>query len=166
MKKGILFGVGYALFILLAIGIGLYYSNFDVPDNKLISDVKKTEVTQSFDEALKADRERIERNKASKDPNKWEPSPTFVLVAISIGAIADIVIVILWARHDNRKKQQEEVQGTTLKRRITDSNLFWWIIGLGVVQKKNDRLVIVWKYVVGYIVLGLLLKVWLSKELV
>ncbi|MEH7385357.1 hypothetical protein V7147_08115 [Bacillus sp. JJ1521] len=63
MKKGLLIGLAYGLFILLAVGIGLFYSTFDVPSNKIISDAKQTEVTQSFEEALKADNERVEKKK-------------------------------------------------------------------------------------------------------
>ncbi|MFS0862466.1 hypothetical protein [Fredinandcohnia sp. 179-A 10B2 NHS] len=164
MKKGILFALAYCLFILLAVGIGLYYSTFDVPKNKAIENVKYTQVTQSFQEALKKEQERVEKRKAAEDPDRWKPSPAFVLTAISIGAIADIVIVILWARHENKKRDESNSIHIS-KKRITDSKLFWWIIGLGIVQKKNDRLIIEWKYIVAYIVLGFLLKVWISKEL-
>lgn len=164
MKKGILFALAYCLFIVLAVGIGLYYSTFDVPKNKAIQNLKDTEVTQSFEEALKEDNERVEKRKAAEDPNKWKPSPAFVLTAISIGAIADIVIVIVWARHENKKREESNTIHVR-KKRITDSNLFWWIIGLGIVQRKNNRLIIDWKYIVAYIVLGILLKVWITKEL-
>ncbi|RFB18450.1 hypothetical protein DZB84_05945 [Bacillus sp. HNG] len=165
MKKGLLFGLAYGLFILLAVGIGLYYSIFDVPSNKIVSDVRQTEATQSFEEALKADKERVEKKTEAQKDNRWKPSPTFVLVAISIGAIADIVIVILWARHENKKRKFEGNETQLRKKRITDYAIFWWIIGLGIVQKKNEKLVIYWRYMVAYIVLGFLLKVWITKEL-
>ncbi|MFD1780716.1 hypothetical protein ACFSFW_18790 [Fredinandcohnia salidurans] len=166
MKKGLLFGFAYCLFILLAVGIGFYYANFDVPNKNAIIDSEKKEVTQSFEDALKADKERVEKDKADESKNRWNPSPTFVLVAISIGAIADIVIVILWARHENKKRLIEEKNSHLQKKRITDNSIFWWIIGLGIVQKKNEKLVIDWRYVVAYIVLGFLLKAWVSKELI
>ncbi|MFT4415864.1 hypothetical protein ACLM5H_18555 [Fredinandcohnia humi] len=164
MKKGLLFALAYVFFILLAVGIGMYYSTFDIKENKMITDAKQSEVTQSFDEALKADQERVEKKKADEDPNKWKPSPAFVLIAISIGAIADIVIVILWARHENKKRAQENKANLPRKKRMTDSNVFWWVIGLGIVRKRNDRLIIDWKYVAVYLILGLLLKVWITKE--
>ncbi|MEH7238346.1 hypothetical protein [Bacillus sp. JJ1562] len=164
MKKGLLFGLAYGLFILLAVGIGLYYSTFEVPNNKIVSDAKQKVDTQSFEEALKADNERVEKKKEVQNDNRWKPSPTFVLVAISIGAIVDIVIVILWARHENKKRKFEKNEILINKKRITDYNIFWWIIGLGIVQKKNDKLVIYWRYVMAYIVIGFLLKAWITKE--
>ncbi|QOR68101.1 hypothetical protein IM538_08325 [Cytobacillus suaedae] len=165
MKKGILFTIGYCVFILLAAGIGFYYSSDNTPEGTLTNEAKQNEVKQAFSEALKADEERIEKKKESEDPDKWTPSPGFVLTAVSIGAIADIVIVILWARHENRKREIEDGTNLTRKKRLTDSNLFWWVIGLGIVRKRNDKLIVDWKYVLAYIILGLLLKVWLTKEL-
>ncbi|MBE4907595.1 hypothetical protein IMZ08_05895 [Bacillus luteolus] len=162
MKKGILFTLGYCLFIVLAAGIGFYYSSESTQEDKL---TRQNEVKQAFNEALKAEEERIEKKKESEDSDKWTPSPGFMLTAISIGAIADIVIVILWARHENRKRELEAGTNLTRKKRLTDSNLFWWVIGLGIVRKRNDKLIVDWKYVVGYLILGLLLKVWLTNEL-
>ncbi|WP_010283575.1 hypothetical protein [Bacillus timonensis] len=77
---------GVCLFILLAVGIGLYYSQFEVPSNKIISNAEQSEVNQSFKEAFEADKERVEKKKEVESNNSWKPSPTFVLVAISIGA--------------------------------------------------------------------------------
>lgn len=162
MKKGILFTLGYCLFILLAVGIGIYYSSNSTHEEKL---TRQNEVKQAFDEALKAEEERIEKKKESEDPDKWTPSPGFVLTAISIGAVADIVIVIWWARHENRKRELEAGTNLARKRRLTDSSLFWWVIGLGIVRKKNEKLIVDWKYVVAYLILGVFLKVLLTKEL-
>lgn len=165
MKKGIYFALAYLVFISLAIGIGVYYSTFDVPKDPMIERAKQSDASRSFEEAVKKDEERVKGLKAAKDPNKWEPSPTFVMTAVSLGAIADIMIVILWARHENKKRALEAGESGTRTKRITDSNVFWWVIGLGIVRRKNERLVIDWKYVVAYIAVGLLAKVWITKEL-
>ncbi|KAA0544638.1 hypothetical protein FZW96_19715 [Bacillus sp. BGMRC 2118] len=165
MKKGIYFALAYLGFICLTIGIGVYYATFDVPKDPMIEKAKQSEVSASFEEALKKDEERVREIRETKDPNKWEPSPTFVITAVSLGAIADIIIVILWARHENRKRALEADQNTKRKKSITDSNLFWWIIGMGIVRRKHEKLIVDWKYVALYIILGILLKVWLSKEI-
>ncbi|WP_456275100.1 hypothetical protein [Bacillus sp. AK128] len=166
MKKGLIFGLGYFLFIIAIISIGIFYSTLDIPKQSPANEATQTKLNQSFDEALKEHQEKIEEKKKNEDPNKWKPSSSFVLTAVSLGAIADIVIVILWARHENRKKESGIIVGNKTKKRITESAIFWWIIGLGIVRKKNDRLVIDWKYIVVYLLLGLLVKVWITKELV
>ncbi|MEH7385356.1 hypothetical protein V7147_08110 [Bacillus sp. JJ1521] len=74
------------------------------------------------------------------------------------------MIVIFWARHENKIRKFEDNETQFRKKRITDYAIFWWIIGLGIVRKKNEKLVIYWRYVVAYIVLGFILKAWITKE--
>ncbi|WP_077617101.1 hypothetical protein [Bacillus sinesaloumensis] len=169
MKKGLLFVLAYGVIILLLIGIGFFYSKLFVPTTNVSIDnnKEKSEFTQSFKEALREDKERTEKKKLEENNNnRWNPSPTFILVAVSVGAVADIVIVILWARHENRKNQDMGLESRQRKKRITDSTIFWWIIGLGVVQKRHEKLVVDWRYVIAYIVIGFALKFWISKDFV
>ncbi len=140
MKKGVLFVSAYCFIMFSIIAIGIYYPKLDVPENRFIVNSAQTYETQSFDEALKAHEEKTKGKKETENPNRWKPSSAFVITAISIGAIADIIIVLLWARHENKKREKEAEANLPRKKSITDYSLFWWVIGLGMIKKEERKI--------------------------
>ncbi|MDZ5473722.1 hypothetical protein SM124_18550 [Bacillus sp. 31A1R] len=99
------------------------------------------ELSLSFKEEMAIHKEKV-KQKEIENAGKWQPSKQFVMIAMISASILDIIIVLLWARHENIKR--EKAEGIQSKR-ITDSKWFWNLVALGIVQPKNNRIVINWR---------------------
>lgn len=56
-------------------------------------------------------------------------------------SVSDVAIILIWARHVNRKKEGRE----DTKIGLTDRKWFWNIVALGIVQPKDSKLVLNWR---------------------
>jgi competence protein ComGC len=103
-------------------------------------------------ESFKKEMSVYEIRKAQREAelsDRWRPSEWFVIIALTASSILDIVIVLLWARHENRKR---EGKPQTVKPRLTDRRWFWNIMAMGIDQPKNNKLVINWRNLVLVII--------------
>jgi hypothetical protein len=114
----------------------------------------QSEVTETFSKELKAHEEKVKQKEIER-ANRWKPSKTFVIVAISISSVLDIIIILLWARHENKKREGNPV---TPSKRWTNQKWFWNVVALGIVQPKNNKLVISWVNLVVFLVAMYFLK--------
>lgn len=148
-KKKVAFFLLY--FVLMA---SLIFAAVSVPinSNENVPSVKP-ELSNSFKEEMRIHEEKV-RQKEIENAGKWEPSKQFVITAIVLASISDIVIILLWARHEN-KKREGSVQ---TRNRLTDSKWFWNIVAMGIVQPKNNRIVINWKNLIIFVIVMYLLK--------
>lgn len=131
-KMTIWFFTGYVLMMVSLIST-VAFVDFD----KTTSPIKISESNTTFkDELIKHER-KVEEKK-NKEPKQilFTVSDEFAIIAVSIGAILDIVIVILWARKENQKLEGREI---TSKRRWRDTKIFWNIVAMGVVQPTNNK---------------------------
>ena len=96
--------------------------------------------------------ERTVAAPANKEPTQllFKVSDEFAIMAVTAGAILDIVIVILWARKENQKAERHEILG---KKRWRDTKIFWNIVAMGVVQPKNNKYSINWFNLIGVTIL-------------
>ncbi|MFD1738013.1 hypothetical protein ACFSCX_15865 [Bacillus salitolerans] len=124
-------------------------------------DYSHTPIEQTHTEEMKAlfsdamaKYELKQEEKRKENEGKWTVSNEFAVTAVTLGAIFDIVFILLWARYEN-KKREGEVQP---KKRWTDSKWFWNIVAFGVVQPKNNRLVINWKNFILFVIMMYVLK--------
>ncbi|MHC0037765.1 hypothetical protein [Pseudoneobacillus sp. C159] len=100
----------------------------------------KSEVSHTFQmEMKKYEQQKIE--KEIKNADKWKPSKRFVATSIAIASVLDVVIILIWARYENKKRAGKSA---TLKKRWTDQKWFWNIVALGIVQPKNNKIVVNW----------------------
>ncbi|MDF2856254.1 MAG: hypothetical protein K0Q87_2105 [Neobacillus sp.] len=158
MKKTLLFFLGYAVLMVSLIFSGIYFSNANLSSTNPIIQQNKSDTEKSikdFKEAFKTS-ETVVKKPIKED--KWKPSSTFLIIAISIASVIDLVIILLFVKYENRKKELAK-QGIIQKNRITDSNWFWWVIGLGVLKKTENQLKVNWKLFISYSLLLLGVKV-------
>lgn len=106
------------------------------------------EIQESFKKEMNVYETRKVKREAELS-ERWRPSDRFVIIALTASSILDIVIVLLWARHENRKR---EGKPQTVKPRLTDHKWFWNIVTMGIVQPKNNKLVISWRNLVLVII--------------
>lgn len=115
---------------------------------KINESIISEEVDPTFKDALEIYEKQQEVEKQNK--RKWKVSNEFVMIAVTIGAVLDIIIVIVWARTQNRKlKESKDIK----KRKWLYSKLFWNIVALGVIQPKETKFVINWYNVVAVSIL-------------
>ncbi|WP_254178596.1 hypothetical protein [Cytobacillus oceanisediminis] len=100
--------------------------------------------------------------KAAENEGKWQPFNTFVITAISIGSCLDIIVVLLWARHENKKKQQGQFSNPN---RLTNKKWFWYLVSMDIVLPKDDKLTFSLKNFILTVTLLVLLKLWLFDQL-
>ncbi|URT71810.1 hypothetical protein [Cytobacillus firmus] len=103
-----------------------------------------------------------QEKKAAENEGKWQPSNTFVITAIAIGSCLDIIVVLLWARHENKKKQQGQF---TNPNRLTNKKWFWYLVSMGIVLPKNGKLTFSLKNFILTVIFLVLLKFWLFDQL-
>lgn len=120
-----------------------------------------SEISSAFSKELQIQKNKQEM-KAAENEGKWQPSNTFVITAISIGSCLDIIIVLLWARHENKKKQQGQVSNPN---RLTNKKWFWYLVSMGIVLPKDGKLTFSLKKFVLTVTLLVLLKHWLFDQL-
>lgn len=105
----------------------------------------------TFAEELKKYEEKRQQEELLKEKEKgWEVSNEFAVTAITIGSILDVVIVLLWARSENRKREGVPFPD---KKRWRDSRMFWNIVAMGVVQPKDNKLKVNWINMIGVFLL-------------
>jgi hypothetical protein len=149
LNKTLLFFLGYAVLMVSLIFSGIYFSKLNLSTTSpgiQPNNVDQEKSISVFKEAFKTS-ETVENTPIKED--NWKPSSTFVLIAISIASVIDLVIVLLCVKYENRKKELEKL-GIIQKNRITDSNWFWWVIGLGVLKKTENQLKVNWKLFITY----------------
>lgn len=155
LKKMIIyFFAGYAFLMISLIYFALHV------DIQKIEEANKHEILDTFSEELKKAQDKSEQ-RAAENEGKWQPSNQFIMTAMIGASILDIVIILLWARYENKKR----AGGTVNPRRITNQKWFWNLIALGIVQPKDGRIVLNWKNFVGVILFMIFLKFWISDRL-
>ncbi|KAA9021071.1 hypothetical protein [Niallia endozanthoxylica] len=141
----ILFFTGYVLLMVSMIaGVTLV----DLPNINEGNTVEK--VNPTFEEALAAYEQQQAEKKAEQEERKWKVSNEFVMIAVTIGAVLDVIIIVIWAKTQNRKLKEAK---ETNKRKWLYSKVFWNIVALGVIQPKEKQLVINWYNLIGVTIL-------------
>lgn len=120
-----------------------------------------SEISSAFSKELQIQKHNQEK-KAAENEGKWQLSNTFVITAISIGSCLDIIVVLLWARHENKKKQQGHF---TNPNRLTNKKWFWYLVSMGIVLPKNGKLTFSLKNFILTVIFLVLLKFWLFDQL-
>lgn len=157
MKKNKVFAFFLIYFFLLAslIGGSIVFEPSKSNKNTTQSD---NEVASIFKEELAKQEEKVQIKKEEFDKSgRWKPSKQFVITAIIIASILDIVVVLIWAWHENKKKANQSMD-TNGKKKVTESKWFWYIIGLGIIVPKNNRLTVSWINLAVVIILMYFLK--------
>jgi hypothetical protein len=117
-----------------------------------------TEIASAFSKEIQIQEEKEEK-KAAENEGKWQPSKTFIITAISIGSVLDVIIAILCARHENKKNQESQSFNPN---KWTSKK---WFGSMGIVEPKNGKLTISWKNLILTILFLVLLKFWLFEKL-
>lgn len=120
----------------------------DLPNINEGNTVEK--VNPTFEEALAAYEQQQAEKKAEQEERKWKVSNEFVMIAVTIGAVLDVIIIVIWAKTQNRKLKEAK---ETNKRKWLYSKVFWNIVALGVIQPKEKQLVINWYNLIGVTIL-------------
>ncbi|KGX91178.1 hypothetical protein N781_05310 [Pontibacillus halophilus JSM 076056 = DSM 19796] len=145
-KMTIWFFTGYVLLMVSLISV-VVFVDFDGST----SPINHNESNSTFKEELLKHEQKVEENKKIEPkPLTFNVSDEFAFLAVTVGAILDIVIVILWARNENKKLEGKELPD---KRRWRDTKLFWNIVAMGVVQPKNNKYCINWLNLIGVTIL-------------
>ncbi|RBP93087.1 hypothetical protein DFO70_106218 [Cytobacillus firmus] len=100
--------------------------------------------------------------KEAENEGNWQPSNTFVITAISICSCLDIIVVLLWARHENKKKQQGHFSNPN---RLTNKRWFWYLVSMGIVLPRDGKLTFSLKNFILTVTFLVLLKFWLFDQL-
>ena len=102
---------------------------------------------------------RIEGQKRDQEKsNGWKPSKQFVMTAVILASILDIIIILLWARYENKKRNRV---GTFVKKpKLTDKVWFWNVMAMGFVQPRNGRIKINWRNLIIFILTMYVIKKW------
>ncbi|MFE7060682.1 hypothetical protein ACFVAD_00855 [Sutcliffiella sp. NPDC057660] len=132
----LLFFGGYAL-IILAVIYFASTTNITIEGN-----------TEKFTDTFQVNIEetkKIQKEKAATRKPLWDIPNHIAATAMILASILDIVIILLWARNENKKREAEEAGIIPVKKRWTDSTWFWNIIAMGVVQPKEGRIRIKWR---------------------
>lgn len=155
-KKAACFFILYFL-LMVSIIIGVTTSN----PAKQEKEVHNNSVGESFKKELSVyESKKVQREAVLSE--RWRPSDRFVIIALTASSILDIVIVLLWARHENRKR---EGKPQPVKPRLTDRKWFWNIVAMGIVQPKNNKLVISWRNLVLVIIAMYFVKKFLVDQM-
>jgi len=113
------------------------------------------EVAQMFKEEMSKYKTDLKEQQAAQTAdNKWRPSNEFVRNAMITASILDVVIILLWARHENNKRKNS----SSTKKRLTDQKWFWNVAALGIVQPRDNRIVVNWRNLIIVVIAMYLLK--------
>jgi hypothetical protein len=125
--------------------------------------IEKTQkISAAFQEEVnKHEVQRKQRIEERKNSNHWQPSKEFAMIAVVSASILDIIIILLWARHENRKREVRK----DVDRKWTDRKWFWNIIAMGIVQPKNNRIVLNWRNLFLFIIIMYILKTFLFNHI-
>ncbi|KMJ57427.1 hypothetical protein AB685_15490 [Bacillus sp. LL01] len=148
-KKFLFYFFSGYLFLILA--LIFFSSSADLTGGDSTADL-----VQSFEEEM-AHTEKKNKEKAEKKP-LWDVPNHIAAPILIMASILDIVIILLWARNENRKREAQEAGIIQEKRRWTDSKWFWNIVAIGIVQPKSGRIVVNCRNLVAAFVLLTVLK--------
>jgi hypothetical protein len=149
----LLFFAGYLLLMSSLIFCAVSYEGGKKSSNS------KNEVSAAFStEMKKYEEKKVQKEIINKD--KWKPSNAFIITAISIASVLDVVIILIWAWSSNRK--ETENRGLD---KWTEKKWFWNLVALGIIQPENGRLVLKWKNLILFIALMVALKFYILKKL-
>jgi hypothetical protein len=152
----------FSLYVILMISLVLSVM-LSIDNSKSKTIEKPQKISATFQEELnKHEVQRKQKIGESKNSNHWKPSKEFAMIAVVSASILDIFIILLWARHENRKR--EERLDVTV-RKWTDRKWFWNIIAMGIVQPKNNRIVLNWRNLVLFIIIMYILKTFLFNHI-
>lgn len=150
----------FIVYLFLMASLIYFALNFKIGSEPAkITQNKQNDVAASFSKELTAHEEKI-KQKEIVQAHKWKPSKSFIITAISIASVLDIIIILLWARHENKKRQGA---ASLSRKRWTDQKWFWNVVALGIVQPKNNRIVINWKNLILFLIIMYILKTFLFK---
>ena len=156
-KMTIGFFVGYFLLMMSLIGFAVFINSNNTPTTLPL---QNTEPTTTFQEDLTKEELLEEENKNEEQKkSSSKVSEKFLIIAVSIAAVLDIIIVVLWARKENKKLSGKE---NSDKKRWRDTKIFWKIVTMGMIQLKNNKYSINW---LNVIVITILLHVLLLSLL-
>jgi hypothetical protein len=148
------FFAGYAFLM-----ISLIYFALNV-DLKKVEQANDHKISETFSKEIHKAAEKSAQ-RAAKNEGKWQPSNQFIMTAMIVASILDIIIILLWARYENKKREG----GVVNPRRITNQKWFWNLIALGIVQPRDGRIVLNWKNLIGVILFMIIIKFWISDRL-
>ncbi|MFD2444691.1 hypothetical protein ACFSO7_12015 [Bacillus sp. CGMCC 1.16607] len=152
----------FVLYVILIVSLIFFALSYQGNKSESITEVKekKSEVSTTFQKELDSyEEKKLEKEKERE--GKWRPSKRFMIIAISAASVLDVVIIILWARHENKKRENKP----STKKTWTDKKWFWNIVAFGIVQPKNNRIVMNWKNFIIFIICMYLLKTILFKNI-
>ncbi|WP_417898838.1 hypothetical protein ABN702_22675 [Bacillus haimaensis] len=132
----LLFFSGYALIILAVI----YFAS----TANIIIEGNSEKFTETFQVNMEETKKIQEEKVANRKP-LWDIPDHIAATAMVLASILDIVIILLWARNENKKREAEEAGIIPIKKRWTDSKWFCSIIAMGVVQPREGRIRINWR---------------------
>ncbi|MCM3619925.1 hypothetical protein M3936_20335 [Sutcliffiella horikoshii] len=148
-RKFIFYFFGGYLFLIVAL---IFFSS----SADLTGGGSTEDLVQSFEEGM-AHTEKKKEEKAIKEP-LWDVPNHIAAPILIMASILDIVIILLWARNENKKWEAQESGIIPVKKRWSDSKWFWNIVALGIVQPKSGRIVVNWRNLVAAFVLLTILK--------
>jgi hypothetical protein len=131
----------FTTYLLLMVSMIAAVSLIDYKASKSPVEIPDTTFKQELEKHEKKVEARQEEMK-----NRWNITNEMVLIAVSIGALLDVIIVYIWVKRENRKMDGKEKSS---KKRWRDSKIFWNIVAMGVIQPKENKYVINWFNMIG-----------------
>lgn len=157
LNKTALFFIVYALLM-----VGLIFMAVNMPKSTISPITESLISTTEEENSLEKFKQEFNEKKSESTESSKVEYPAYYWIAIFIASIIDFVIVMLWVNHENKKREQGENDNNRTS--IMKSKWFWWVVGLGVVKQKNDRLRFDWKVCILYLALLTGLKLYLMES--
>lgn len=157
LNKTALFFIVYALLM-----VGLIFMAVNMPKSTISPITESLISTTEGENSLEKFKQEFNDKKSESTESSKVEFPAYYWIAIFIASIIDFVIVMLWVNHENKKREQGENDNNRTS--IMKSKWFWWVVGLGVVKQKNDRLRFDWKVCILYLALLTGLKLYLMES--
>lgn len=123
---------------------------------------RSNEVTSTFNKEMKLYEDRqVQKEFASADTkDRWKPSNQFIISALTLASVLDVVIILIWAKKRNIGTSQKYTG-----KRLTDHKWFWNLIAMGIVQPEQGKMVLKWRNMLLFIILMAALKYFISRKL-
>ncbi|MBY0123033.1 hypothetical protein [Bacillus sp. S/N-304-OC-R1] len=142
----------------------IFFATHFSQTNKQDTYIKTNEVSETFSKELNRYKDEKKLKETNGEHNRWKPSKSFAITAIGISSVLDIIIILLWAKHENNKKRAGQ-DTPNQRRKWTDSPKFWKFISIGMLQMKNERIHIHWINTILIVIVMILLKLVLTKTI-
>ena len=142
--------------------VGLIFMAVNMPKSTISPITESLISTTEGENSLEKFKQEFNEKKSESTESSKVEFPAYYWIAIFIASIIDFVIVMLWVNHENKKREQGENDNNRTS--IMKSKWFWWVVGLGVVKQKNDRLRFDWKVCILYLALLTGLKLYLMES--